>query len=120
MTHSILRSFALLALLALALSSPAAAQSPSLEGYTGPGGQTQSRVDGQGPGASQGQDGGDPAGSAGDPAGSAGDASGASRSTEGGTLPFTGADIGRFLVTGLILLLFGFALRRLTAPARLN
>ena len=115
MTHSIFRSFALLALLALALSAPATAQSPSLEGYTGSGGQTQSRVDGQGQGASQSQE-----RNGGDRAGSTGDASGASGSTERGTLPFTGADIGLFGATGLMLLLFGFALRRLTAPARLH
>jgi len=109
MTRSLFRTFALLALLAFALTAPAAAQNSPLEGYSDQGAKTQSEVQGQ----TQGTDGDQPSGSD-------GASSGATRSSDGGTLPFTGADLGWFGAAGLTLLLVGFALRRLTAPARLR
>ena len=55
MTRSIFRTFALLALLALALSAPAAAQTSSLGGYSDSGGQVQSKIQGPGQDESEGQ-----------------------------------------------------------------
>lgn len=113
MTRSLVRTFALLVVLALALSAPAAAQNSPLGGYGKEGEETQSGVQGQSQDQSQSKDqsqsrdGDHPSRS-----------DGASRSSDGGTLPFTGAELGWFGAAGLALFLVGFALRRLTAAAR--
>ena len=104
MTKTIL---SLAVVLALALPSAALAQSPGAQGYRGNDGITQGIVESDGGG-----NGGNGAQGAGTSPSS--DQRSTGSGSDGGSLPFTGADLGVLALAGGLLLLMGFGLRRMT------
>jgi len=99
--------------LMLVLPSAALAQNPGVEGYRGSDGTVQGIVEGGGNGSGGGGNGAEGAG-----AGAGTDPSASQQSTgsgsKGGSLPFTGADLGVLAFAGGLLVLMGFGLRRMT------
>ena len=101
--------------LSLALTAPAFAQSTE-EGYNPIGPSTLQEVDEGGNGGTTGNGGG-PAGTtaSNNPAG---DPPSETRGTDGSTLPFTGLDVALLVGGGVLLLIMGVGMRRLTrAPS---
>ena len=96
--------------LMLVLPSAALAQNPGVEGYRGSDGTVQGIVEGGGNG-SGGGNGAEGAGAGTDPSTSQQSTGSGSK---GGSLPFTGADLGVLAFAGGLLLLMGFGLRRMT------
>jgi len=95
--------------LMLVLPSAALAQNPGVEGYRGPDGTVQGIVEGGGNGG--GGNGAEGAGAGTDPSASQQSTGSGSK---GGSLPFTGADLGVLALAGGMLVLMGFGLRRMT------
>ena len=102
--------------LMLVLPSAALAQNPGVEGYRGSDGTVQGIVESGGSGSGGGNGSGGGGGAEG--AGAGTDPSASQQSTgsgsKGGSLPFTGADLGVLAFAGGLLVLMGFGLRRMT------
>jgi hypothetical protein len=107
-------AFAAALLLSLALmSAPALALTPAEQAYAPPGGTEQAAVQG-GSGSTRVGSGGTTQNGSVDPQ----VAAGTSRPAPNGALPFTGLDVAMLVGVGLLLLVLGIGLARLTRPAR--
>jgi len=95
--------------LMLALPSAALAQTPGAEGYRGNDDSVQGIVESNDNGDGSGTEGAQGAGS--NPSASQQSSGSGSK---GGSLPFTGADLGVLALAGGMLVLMGFGLRRMT------
>jgi hypothetical protein len=107
-----LQIVSLAAVFALVAALPAFAQSPTLNGYTGIGGESQTQIDQTeiAPGATPNDTAvGGVSANSNSPSGGSGPAAGSS-----GSLPFTGLDLLFISTAGIALLLAGLGLRRAT------
>jgi len=97
--------------LMLVLPSAALAQTPGAEGYRGNDDSVQGIVESNNNGDGSGTEGAQGAGS--NPSASQ-QSTGSGSGSKGGSLPFTGADLGVLALAGGMLVLMGFGLRRMT------
>ena len=95
------------------MTAPAFALTPAEQAYAPPGGTEQAAVQGGSASTKVGSGGTSPSGSV-DPQAAAG----TSRTAPNGALPLTGLDVAMLVGVGLLLLMLGVGLARLTRPTR--